>query len=132
MPRDPVPVLTIVGRPLVKKNGRPIFFDASTGSRRIGKRASLAAMEEEAYYQLREQWGNRPRITYRVSIAFLFWLPTQQDADLSNLIELPQDALQAAGILQNDLLVASLDGTRKFLGCGKKNARTEIHIREYV
>jgi Holliday junction resolvase RusA-like endonuclease len=33
--------------------------------------------------------------------------------DLSNLIELPQDCLQAAGVLKNDGLVVSLDGSRR-------------------
>ena len=87
MEHDFFPVLTITGRPLVKKNGRPIFVNPRTGKRTIGKRQGLKDAEDEAYYQLREQWGDRPAIDYPVRVAFLFWRPG--DADLGNLYELP-------------------------------------------
>ena len=36
--------------------------------------------------------------------------------DLSNLIELPQDALEKAGIIKNDTDIVSLDGSRRLPG----------------
>lgn len=50
--------------------------------------------------------------------------------DLSNLYELPQDALQKAGILKNDSQIMSHDLSRK-LPSGDENFYLEIFLLEY-
>lgn len=47
--------------------------------------------------------------------------------DLSNLIELPADCLQSAGIIENDTDIVSFNGTGRFPG--KQN---ELEIEIYV
>lgn len=68
-------------------------------------------------------------ITYPLHIKFLFYRADRRKVDLSNLYEFAQDALQAAGIIENDCLIESHDGSRKLYD--KKNPRTEIYVSKY-
>lgn len=46
--------------------------------------------------------------------------------DLSNLIQLPEDCLQTAGVIENDTDIVSLDGSGRFPG---DDNRLEIELR---
>lgn len=59
------------------------------------------------------------RITYPVILTIHFGFETHKgEADLSNLLEGPQDCLEDMGIIQNDKLIYHLDDCRKIFGSG--------------
>lgn len=64
-----------------------------------------------------------------VAVRFLFFIKGHKKYDLSNLYQGPEDALVAAGILKDDTLIESHDGSRKYLGVD--NPHIEITIREF-
>ncbi len=68
-------------------------------------------------------------ITIPIQASFLFYVKDNRKRDLCNLIQCPADLLQQAGIILNDCLIASLDGSR-IAGIDKNNPRTEITINE--
>lgn len=68
-------------------------------------------------------------ISFFVEVAFEFFMKDKKKYDLSNLIQGPEDALVKAGILQDDSLIMSLDGSRKHLGC--EAPRILITIRRF-
>lgn len=118
---------TIPGDPMTKKNHRPIF---RAGSRPfIGKSQSLRDAEDFIYWRLVAQKKDQNilgSIGIPVQITFLFYRKTRRRCDLSNLYELPQDQLVASGILADDALIESHDGSRKLYD--RDNPRTEIII----
>ena len=59
--------------------------------------------------------------------SFLFCCNDNRKRDLVNLIQCPCDLLQQAGIILNDYLIVSLDGSR-IMEVDKNNPRTEIII----
>ena len=68
-------------------------------------------------------------ITDYIQVSFLFYCIDNRKRDLINLIQCPADLLQQAGIILNDYLISSLDGSR-IAGIDKDNPRTEITINE--
>lgn len=135
-----------VPRHIVKKNSRPIRFNRRTGQRFIGKSYELAHAEIRLEDQLRNHVLKIPgfsTITKTVWAVFLFYFPhkdflvkrgdrkgnlSRRMPDLSNLIELPADCLQKAGIIENDHLICSLDLSRRLPG---KEYALEIFLFEY-
>lgn len=98
----------------------------------LGKSSKLKSAEETALWEIKEQSGNiiEPLpITYRMHVKFLFYRGDHRNVDLSNLYEFPQDVLQKAGIIENDCLIESHDGSRKLYD--KENPRTEIYVSKY-
>jgi len=69
---------------------------------------------------------NKP-IATTVQISFIFYCKDNRKRDLCNLIQCPADLLQQAGIILNDYLIISLDGSR-IMPPDKDNPRTEITI----
>lgn len=123
--------LIITGDPVIKKNNRPIRFNRHTKKRFIGKSEKLESAENCAYYELLAQ-KNRKRIKEikgKIHVKFLFYNKTRRKKDLSNLYEFPQDMLEEVGIIENDNLICSHDGSRQFY-C-PDNPRTEITIFEF-
>lgn len=122
---------TIPGDPMTKKNHRPIF--RAGGRPFIGKSNALRDAEEFIYWRLVEQRSRndiRAAITTPVHVRFLFYRKTKRKCDLSNLYELPQDALTKAGILADDSLIESHDGSRKLYD--RENPRTVIIITPFT
>ena len=66
-------------------------------------------------------------ITKPIQISFIFYCKDNRKRDLCNLIQCPADLLQQAGIILNDYLISSLDGSR-IMPPDKDNPRTEITI----
>jgi len=64
-----------------------------------------------------------------VAVELLFFMKDKKRYDLSNLIQGAEDALVKAGILKDDSLIESYDGTRKYLSVD--NPRVEITIRPF-
>lgn len=116
---------------MTKKNHRPIF--RAGGRPFIGKSQSLKDAEEFIYWRLVDQKTRndiRAAINIPVQVTFLFYRKTHRKCDLSNLYELPQDALQKTGILADDSLIESHDGSRKLYD--RENPRTVIIITPFV
>lgn len=130
---------------VVKKNNRPIWRG------RIGKSKELIFAEDFLRRAFRTQ-ANHQEITEPLTgpiwVIMHFYFTTdryyikqskrKEDAngkirsrklpDLSNLYELPQDCLQAAGIILDDNLIESHDLSRRLVG---ENNRLEVFILRY-
>lgn len=110
----------------VLKNSKRILKKWSSEQRFIGK--SENAEYAQKYLNavlMREKLKSRvDTIDFDVNVKFVFHYPTSvyftkagkrsnKVGDLSNLYELPQDCLQKVGILANDSLIVSHDGSRR-------------------
>ena len=62
-----------------------------------------------------------------VSVRCLYWLPTARRPDLCNLLAASHDILEACGIIENDALIISVDGSR-IMGKDAGAPRVEIEI----
>ena len=136
---------TISGNPVSSKNSRPIYINKSTGSRFIGKSQALRDYTDLGLYELDRQkkWDVRnlcfrksdPNwegardypITIPIEIKFTFYCRDNRKRDLVNLCQAPLDLLQKAGIISDDSIVKSLDGSRIYID--KSRPRTEIEIK---
>jgi Holliday junction resolvase RusA-like endonuclease len=119
---------TILGNPAVKKNSRNVVRNRRTGRMFPVKSKKLRAFEKDFHEQLCEQKKQYKTLPAKnqVAVAFHFYRKTKHRVDLSNLYGAAEDCLQAAGIIANDCLIESHDGSRKLYD--PKNPRTEITI----
>jgi Holliday junction resolvase RusA-like endonuclease len=69
-------------------------------------------------------------ITSPVHLKILAYRHTYRKIDLSNIYAAVEDMLQEYGVLADDALVESHDGSRKFLGVPEDEARVEIELEE--
>ena len=106
---------------VVKKNNRNIFVNKKTGRMFPGKSKKLVSAENWLTMCFKSQlakWGLSLPIQVPVKAQFVFYYPedefyTKQGTisrklpDLSNLYQLPEDCLQAAGVIQNDWQIFS-------------------------
>ena len=120
--------IVIYGDPVVKKNGRSIFKNRATGRHFVGKSDRLIQAERAAVLQLASV--DIDTITCPVTVAFKIYTRTRRKIDLSNAVQLYEDALERVEILENDSQIRSLDGTRQYLD--RLNPRVEIHISDFV
>ena len=115
----------------VKKNNRQIMRDRRTGRPFIGKSNSLKTGELRLTSDLKRALLKYPHlksIDFPIWCVFLFYFPasdfvvksgprkgklSQRLPDLSNLYELPQDCLTAAGVIEDDHLICSHDLSRR-------------------
>jgi Holliday junction resolvase RusA-like endonuclease len=75
------------------------------------------------------QWGNIC-YTVPVQVTCFYWFPDNRSKpDLVGLLQATSDILEKAGILENDRLIASYDGSR-IMGIDKEHPRAEITITE--
>lgn len=103
-----------------QKNNNRIRF---TGKRFfLGKQEALIRDRDYLVLALKNAWKNKPTINGPIHAKFTFGFANYYTAkgkmnlklgDLSNLVQLPEDCLQKAGIIADDALIMSLDGTRK-------------------
>lgn len=127
---------------VTKKNGRTIFKNRRTGQLFPGKSADLVNAEKLISYHILEQahaQGFKETIDKRLWCIFHFIFPqekyytkkgtiSEKLPDLSNLYELPQDILQSTGVIKNDSLIDSHDGSRRLPG---EAYRLDIYLCEY-
>jgi Holliday junction resolvase RusA-like endonuclease len=116
-------ILELPGSPPVKKNSRKIVCLPANKKRckmrpvpLLNTKAKQA--EKVADYQLRAQWGNHPTMTGYLKVTLVFFLATnakKKSQDLDNLNAFPLDALEKAGVIQNDSLVKILESTKHFI-----------------
>lgn len=90
--------------------------------------------QEDAAWQLKIQKEEQglETIDYKVNLAVKILKTSIAEFDLSNHIQSIEDALQLAGVIKNDNLIYSFDGSRKILGtCCPDGAVIEItHFKE--
>ena len=86
--------------------------------------------EDGAIYQLQTQKAalRAPTITEPVNVASIIYRLTKRRIDLTNLHQSIHDVLERAGILENDFLVETTNGSRRILGVEKGQERVEIYI----
>ena len=117
-----VATITLNGRPLVKKNSRRLFVVKNKAGQPKPKSQPSAAYDDwakPAEWEAMAQWRKLGRFKpvgsaeQPVWLVSSFYLPAGAWADLSNLLEGPQDILQVAGVLDNDRWVVSHDRSRR-------------------
>lgn len=88
--------------------------------------------EDGAIYQLQTQKAaqNAPTITEPVNVASIIYRLTKRRIDLVNLHQSIHDVLERAGILENDFLVETTNGSRRILGVEKGQERVDIYIKK--
>lgn len=116
----------IVGKPIVKKNRKRIVSNRKTGKPFIASSTEYSAWEKTAIAQLRQQWSGRAPLEGEWNAAIITYLAARQRPDASNLYEGPQDALERAGVLNNDFQIVSHDGSRRRRDAA--NPRVEITL----
>jgi len=118
----------ILGSPSIKKNSKRFIRNRSTGQPMLISSQQALKAEKDGLVQLKFQkrWET---IKDPIHAQFCFFVPDLRKRDLSNLFEAPQDLLQKSGIISDDSLIRSLDGSRIFLD--RKNPRTEITLKPF-
>lgn len=131
-------IIIQVNRHIVKKNRRPIHGRGT--NKWIGKSEELRTAEQQLTLEMMsyKNQNNLEMLKGDLHISFVFYMSNyfnkdgtrnRNMADLSNLIELPQDCLQYAGIIENDTDVISLDGSRRIHAIENK---LEINIWQFI
>lgn len=133
---------------ITKKNKWTVFRNRRTGKVGIGAPRDLKLAENYLVYEMQEQalkQGWKEPYTGPVWAIFHFYFTNEQYyakpkrkadkpvmkknvKDLSNLIQLPEDVLQKAGIIENDCQICSLDLSRRLVG---EKTKVEIFLLKY-
>jgi len=120
--------LVIPGRPITKKNHGRIVVNHRTGRPMVIPSEQYKRYETDALWHLKTYRG--PTFGGPVNVRALYWLPDRRSApDLLGLEEATADILERAGIVANDRLIVSWDGSR-IAGYDKERPRVEIEITE--
>lgn len=118
-----------------KKNGKSAFFSRKTGRAWITMKPEAKQQEQDLVLiltQVKQKLGQVAPLNCDIHAEFIFTFDDYYTKDkkrrktlpdLSNLIELPQDALQKAGIIENDTQICYLDGS-----CRKPGAKNTLEI----
>lgn len=112
-----------------KKNSKQISRNRKTGKRFIRSSNKAQLCESQLAWKLarlKKLTPNQLAISCPINLQCVFHYkktksgkPTKRVADLSNLLQGPEDALQKAGIILNDKLIESFDGTRRIYDADK-------------
>lgn len=121
----------IRGRPVSKKNSRPIRLNKKTGKRFIGNNEMYLEWANDAAYQLRDQRIVFGAVTLKVRLHadVAIYLAKGQTMDIDNALCAGFDALQASGVIKNDAQIKSC--TAK-MGRDGGNPRVEIVLTELI
>ena len=113
--------LAIPGVPVVLKNSKQIIRNPKTGKPLLVPSTQAKKSLRVAGLHLQSQWRSRPPIKGPVHLVITSFGPWKRSSltlpDASNLYQLPEDALQAAGVLADDRQVESHDGSRRVCMC---------------
>lgn len=121
---------TIWGQTPTKKTGQMIR-KGKRGQRWVAPSVEYQEWEKDAAKQLmcqRTTLDAEFPITCQIQVKFTIYRHGFHEPDLSNLIQSCEDALQKGGVIKNDSLIKSLDGSRSYLGVVESEARAEIEI----
>lgn len=119
-------VIVPVRKHTTKKNGKTAFYSKRLNKAWVTTKKSARTEEEKLIETLLIVKKTIKDVTFPITeeihAEFIFNMSDYYTKkgerrknlpDLSNLIELPQDALEKAGIIENDSLIYSLDGSRR-------------------
>ena len=117
---------TLKLKPVTKKNNPQILKNRVTGKRFVAPSKQYQEYEEAALWLIPKY--RQPPINYPVNVKCLFYMPTKQKCDLTNLLEAIDDVMVKARLLADDnyTIIASHDGSRVLYD--KDNPRTEVEI----
>jgi len=108
-----------------KKNGKMSFFNKKTGKSWITTKPSAKRNEANLVGMLLQIKNNVKGVfplTQDIHAEFIFYFDDYYTSkmvrrknlpDLSNLLELPADALQNAGVIENDTQICSFNDSRR-------------------
>lgn len=121
----------ILTEPRTKKTGNQATVQ--NGRMRVFPNKLYQAFEKECIKQIREQnvdsceelWGDAS-----LHVCVKFYNTTHHKRDLNNLQQAIADTLQKAGVIKNDCLIESWDGSRKMYD--KDKPRLEIVIEPFI
>ena len=111
--------LRIPGHPVVLKNSKQVI---RVNGRTIVKSSKIVeAYQHKAIAALCDQWGDRDPIRGPISVAIVScgaWKSTNVNMpDASNLYQMPEDLLEAAGVIVTDNQIEHHDGSRRVCLC---------------
>lgn len=122
--------LVILGQTPSKKNTHRSMY--SSYKKRFIIAPSKACLEWEnlAVIQLMHQMNEMEltTITEPVHCKILVYRATKIKADRLNLYQSVEDALEKAGVIENDFQIVSHDGSRVYYGIFLEHARAEIYL----
>ena len=115
---------TLYGPPRTKKNSQQIRRTAA-GRPFVAPSKAFTEYERSCLAQIKTP--HRP-ISEPVNVKCVYYMPTRQQVDLTNLLEATDDILVKAGVLADDCaaVVAAHDGSRVLLD--RQRPRVEIEI----
>lgn len=116
------------GNPRVLKNSKQIMVNRRTGCRFVTKSdLAMKAMERATSWfrvsAIRQKLDKAIAVPVHMKATFYWAGPPNLVPDLSNLYQLPEDALQRAGVLVDDRLIESHDGSRRVAVCATCSER---------
>jgi Holliday junction resolvase RusA-like endonuclease len=115
--------VTIFGAPRTKKTHNRIV---RAGRRqRVLPSETFERWQAAAVPQMRIAWSGRIAITYPVNVRAVFYRAANR-GDLIGYMQALADALETAGVLENDKHVVSWDGTR--MAVDRVRPRVEVEI----
>jgi len=114
------PAKKSMGRAGVSKSGKPFFYKDPAYEK------WEKATSEELAVQMVE--NGYPCVDYECWAKITIYRRFKRIADLSNLIQSVEDALQRAGCIENDKLIRSLDGSRVYHGVEAGTERFEVTL----
>lgn len=119
--------IVVKGKPITKKNSMRMVRDQKTG--RMFPIPSKAYVKYQALF-LSQIKCTQPPIKGAVNVKAIYYMPTKNIVDLTNLMNATHDLLVDARILADDesKIVAGVDGSR--VKYDKLNPRVEITITE--
>ncbi|SFH68960.1 RusA family crossover junction endodeoxyribonuclease [Pisciglobus halotolerans] len=122
--------LTIIGKPITKKNSQRILRNRRTGKPFVAPSAQYERYKKDFIIQAMSAKPKEP-INNPVCITALYYMPDKRRVDITNLMNATHDLLQDSAIIADDSskIVKSVDGSRVLLD--RENPRVEILIKEY-
>ena len=118
------PAKKSMGRAGVSKAGKPFFYKDPTY-----EKWEKATSEELAIQMIENGF---PTVDYECWAKITIYRRFKRIADLSNLIQSVEDALQRAGCIENDKLIRSLDGSRVYHGVEAGTERFEVTLAPFM
>ncbi len=103
----------------------------------VGKQQALINDRDWLVLKLKQAWQDDPidqyiQATYKFYFKDFYTTKGEMNlklGDLDNLLALPSDCLQKAGIIKNDALILSFDGSRKLPA---KENKLEIILHKFI
>ena len=115
--------MVIVGAPRTKKTSNRVVRAGSFT--KVLPSEAFTRWEAMAVPQMRIAWAGRQPVTYPVNVRAVFYRDANR-GDLIGYMQALADALETAGVLENDKYVLSWDGSR--LRVDRERPRVEVEI----